>query len=148
MPSMEEYAYRSNAIGIAPKSQFEHKAGLLQREEGDIKKFYQMARKEMLLANIDKKLVRFKQNKILILTELFSVVQRDISFYPVFEMLYEGFLLELGLTRAIGGEEIHAQHGAVTDRGMDYMPEDLRREEEGLLGKYRNQNQQQGQQQG
>jgi len=142
---LSDYVHKSNVIGIMPKDQFGHKAFLLQRDEDYITSFQKLANKQILMANLNEKIIRLYQNDILILTELFSASVRDSALFPFFEELYYGWIGELNMTRTIKGKEADAQYEAGKYRKdyPGYSQEQAQQEEQTLFDKLRSRGNQQ-----
>jgi len=108
--TFEDYVKNAFQFKFVPKDQFSHAYFLLTTEPKDVEEFFELINKHALLGNIDSdRLMRFYQNDIYFLTNLFELQRREPALRNLFKVLYTSWIFEIALTRTKKGLERQLQ---------------------------------------
>jgi len=102
----EHYTQYTQQYQNMPDNQFAHAWSLINSRQGHVNVFDDLLNPHLFLGSVDDpKSLRFYQNDMFWLTNMFALARNDKSMKYVFEPLWFSFITELRLTSTIDGSE-------------------------------------------
>lgn len=121
--SIERFMEKLGKVRTPAQNVFQHNTNLMENQPGKVDNHDQVFDKQALLAIIkDDDTMRIYQRDCEYLIKLYDMSMRDTRLTTLFRMLRAKFYSELGLTRAMEGEE--RKHQA--EAGGYQSPQDMR----------------------
>jgi len=106
LEDFEHYSQYTQRYENMPDNQFSHAWSLINVRQGDVRNFDDLLNPHIFLGAIDDvKSLRFYQNDMFWLTNMFGLAKYDPAMKYVFDPLWHSFLTEVRITSTLDGSE-------------------------------------------